>query len=63
VKDVDFDYGQLTVRDGKGERDRRTILPPSLRDTLARHLARVQLQHQEDVRQGSARSICPMPSP
>ena len=34
VKDVDFGYGQITVRDGKGEKDRRTVLPGSLIDPL-----------------------------
>ena len=31
VKDIDFGYGQITVRDGKGLRDRITILPERLR--------------------------------
>jgi integron integrase len=49
VKDLDFQYKQITVRDGKGERDRRSILPQPLIEPLQRHLARVKLQHQEDV--------------
>lgn len=52
VKDLDFQYKQITVRDGKGERDRRTILPQPLIEPLQRHLARVKLQHEEDVRAG-----------
>jgi len=34
VKDVDFDYGQLIIRAGKGDKDRVTILPDSLREPL-----------------------------
>jgi integron integrase len=49
VKDLDFDYQQIIVRDGKGEKDRRTILPRPLIEPLQRHLARVRLQHEEDV--------------
>ncbi len=52
VKDVDFAYQQITVRDGKGERDRRTVLPQPMSEALRHHLARVKLQHEEDVRQG-----------
>ena len=52
VKDLDFDYRQIVVRDGKGEKDRRTILPQPLGGPLQRHLARVRLQHEEDVRLG-----------
>ncbi len=52
VKDLDFQYKQITVRDGKGERDRRTMLPQPLIEPLQRHLARVKLQHEDDVRAG-----------
>jgi integrase len=38
VKDLDFDYRQIIVRDGKGEKDRRTILPQPLAETLRHHL-------------------------
>jgi len=52
IKDVDVDYQQIIVRDGKGEKDRRTILPAPLVEPLRRHLAKVRLQHEEDVRLG-----------
>ena len=52
VKDLDFDYRQIVVRDGKGEKDRRTILPQPLAEPLRYHLARIRLQHEEDVRLG-----------
>src|SRR5919112_290542 len=40
VKDIDFGYRQITVRDGKGEKDRRTVLPESLAEPLRRQLER-----------------------
>jgi integrase len=43
VKDLDFDYQQITVRDGKGAQDRVTMLPHTLAEPLQRHLARVKL--------------------
>jgi integron integrase len=52
VKDVDFAYHQITVRDGKGQQDRVTILPQSVDETLQRHLAKVKLLHEEDVAEG-----------
>jgi integron integrase len=38
IKDVDFDRGMLFVRGGKGDKDRRTTLPSSLREDLERHI-------------------------
>ena len=38
VKDVDFGYSQITVRDGKGLRDRVTVLPVGLKKRLRLHL-------------------------
>jgi integrase len=52
IKDVDFSYRQITVRDGKGEKDRRTVLPEPLIEPLRRYLARVKLQHEEDMQAG-----------
>lgn len=52
VKDLDFDYGQITVRSGKGEMDRRTILPRPLAEPLQLHPARVKLMHEQDPREG-----------
>jgi integron integrase len=49
VKDVDFEMRQITVRDGKGQKDRVTMLPESLVAALQRHLSRVQGLHQEDL--------------
>ena len=52
VKDMDFDYGQITVRDGKGEKDRRTMLPRPLADPLRDQVVRVKLLHEQDLREG-----------
>jgi integron integrase len=52
VKDLDFDRGELTVRDGKGRKDRRTVLPSGLVEPLQRHLARVRALHDRDVARG-----------
>lgn len=52
VKDLDFEYGQITVRDGKGEKDRRTVLPRPLAAPLRDQIARVRLLHEQDLREG-----------
>jgi integron integrase len=52
VKDVDFPIRQLTVRDGKGGKDRVTMLPESLVPPLAVHLARVRELHGLAIAQG-----------
>jgi integron integrase len=49
VKDVDFGANQIMVRAGKGNRDRRTMLPERLRSVLLRHLADVRKQHERDL--------------
>jgi integron integrase len=49
VKDVDFHRAEITVRDGKGRKDRRTVLPRCLAPALTRHLERVQLVHRRDL--------------
>jgi integron integrase len=59
VKDIDFDYRQIIVRDGKGEKDRRTILPQPLAEPIRHHLARIRLQHEEDMRLGYGRVYLP----
>ena len=49
VKDVDFARNEITVRDGKGGKDRRTVLPASLADPLRQQLARVREVLREDL--------------
>jgi len=57
VKDVDFAYRQINVRDGKGEKDRRTMLPDSLVEPLKRQLERTRMLHEEDFRAGNGYDI------
>ncbi len=59
VKDLDFTYGQLTVRNGKGDKDRVTMLPESLRQPLERHLKKTKLLHDEDLEAGGGEVYLP----
>ena len=52
VKDIDFHYKQLLIRDSKGSKDRVTVLPGPLIEPLRNHLARVQELHQQDLKNG-----------
>ena len=52
VKDVDFGYRQIVVRDGKGAKDRVTMLPASVVAPLQAHLERVRKLHERDVARG-----------
>jgi len=52
VKDVDFGYARITVRDGKGGKDRVTMLPVNLSTPLERHLGKVKAQHEQDLEDG-----------
>jgi integron integrase len=52
VKDVDFGYRQILVRDGKGGKDRVTILPGPVVEPLQAHLARVKALHERDLAEG-----------
>jgi integron integrase len=52
IEDIDFEYGQIVVREGKGQKDRITMLPNSIRTELQRHLDRVRLIHETDLSQG-----------
>jgi integron integrase len=54
VKDVDFSRNEITVRDGKGGKDRHTVLPGSLVEPLLRQLDRVREVHREDLGSGYA---------
>jgi integrase len=52
VKDVDFEMRQVTIREGKGGRDRVTMLPGSLVESLRDHLSRVRALHEADLKDG-----------
>jgi integron integrase len=59
VKDVDFNYKQLLIRDAKGKKDRVTMLPNSLVEPIRTHLARVRQLHDMDLRDGYGRVYLP----
>jgi integron integrase len=52
VKDIDFGYLRITVRDGKGAKDRITMLPVKLAEQLRQHLIKAQVQHEQDLAEG-----------
>jgi integron integrase len=59
IKDIDFGYNQITVRGGKGLRERVTILPVRLRQPLQSHLARVKQLHERDLARGGGNVYLP----
>ncbi len=52
VKDIDMDFNTLTVRSGKGDKDRTTILPAAVKDQLQEHLNVVKKLHEKDLSLG-----------
>jgi len=60
VKDIDFELNQLIVRDGKGKKDRLTMLPEQLKPLLRGHLDKVKITHQQDLKMALGKSICLM---
>ena len=54
VKDLDFDRLQVTVREGKGDKDRVTLLPEAALEPLRRHLEQVELGHERALSEGYA---------
>ena len=54
VKDVDLAARQIMVRDGKGQKDRVTVLPDRWRDRLIAHLGNVREIHTHDLESGYA---------
>jgi integron integrase len=52
VKDIDFGNHQIIVREGKGEKDRFTILPDSVVEELQSHLLVVKAVHEKDLKEG-----------
>jgi integron integrase len=59
VQDIDYQMKQLTVRAGKGEKDRFTTFPASLTPLLQNHLAGVKTLHQQDLAQGQGEVYLP----
>jgi len=59
VRDIDFEAKQITVRDGKGEKDRITILPDKLILLLRAHIQKVKNLHIIDLKDGLGETILP----
>jgi integron integrase len=59
IKDVDFEKNSIVVRDGKGDKDRITMLPESLKASLQSHLTSVYALHQKDLSEGWGRVELP----
>jgi integron integrase len=59
VKDIDFAMSQISVRDGKGQKDRLTMLPAVVKEPLAEHLKQVRRLHQQGLCQGLGRIYLP----
>lgn len=59
IHDLDFDYLQILVRDGKGGKDRHTVLPSGLISDMERHLSMVRSIHQGDLENGEGQVKLP----
>jgi integron integrase len=59
VKDIDFAYRQILVRDGKGAKDRVTMLPQAVVQPLQSHLGKVRSLHRQDLAQGYGEAWLP----
>jgi integron integrase len=59
VKDLDFNLHEIVVRRGKGQKDRRTMLPLGVEERLQGHLREVRRQHERDVAAGVGRVVMP----
>lgn len=59
IKDIDLTKNEIMIRDGKGQKDRVSVLPEVMKDPLTRHLQRVRELHECDLRQGAGRVSLP----
>jgi integron integrase len=59
VKDIEFATNRIVVREGKGNKDRRTMLPAAVKAPLAAHLEQARQLHQHDLAQGFGRVYMP----
>lgn len=59
VKDLDFQYNQIVVRDTKGKQDRVTMLPRVLKSPIQKHLLRVKELHRIDLQEGYGTVLLP----
>lgn len=59
IKDVDFQYRQITIHDAKGSKDRLAILPDSLINSLKQQIRKAEEQHKEDLLKGFGKTLLP----
>jgi integron integrase len=59
IKDIDFDREQIVVRQGKGQKDRVTVLPAAAMERLRVHLDAVRRIHVSDCAKGNGRVVLP----
>jgi site-specific recombinase XerD len=59
VKDADFSYNHIVVREGKGDKDWVTILPLNVKSPLRQHLQEVKRIHELDLQEGFGRAYLP----
>ncbi len=59
VKDIDFERNEITVRDGKGCKDRVTMLPARAKQPLLAHLDKIRRLHENDLRNNLGRTLLP----
>lgn len=59
VKDIDFSRNEIVIRAGKGDKDRHTMLPASIKEPLFKQIEVNPSQHQEDLRKGFGRVALP----
>jgi len=59
VQDIDFSRNEILVRDGRGAKDRITMLPESLKAPLQQHLKTVKAIHERDLADGWGRVLLP----
>jgi integron integrase len=52
VHDIDFEMDEITIRDGKGFKDRITVLPEPIKPALREHLERIKIIHENDLANG-----------
>jgi integron integrase len=59
VQDLDFSKNQITIRNGKGDKDRVTMFPESVKKPLVEHLNKVKKMHESDIAKGFGRVLMP----
>lgn len=59
VQDIDFEQNQIVVREGKGNKDRVTILPEKYQPALRKHLEKIKSIHNEDLEKGFGETYIP----